>query len=361
MRHMLPRLEGREAPARVMVYLSPVVAIALTAGVSALIFWSMGRNPWTGLTVLFLSPLSSVYNLSELALKATPLLLCGEGIALGVRGNVWNIGAEGQFTIGAIAGGGLALAVGSHGSWWLVPTMLIAGTLGGMAWAAIPAFLKTRFNAHEILTTLMLSYVAIQFLGYLVHGPWRDPHGYNFPQSKQFAPDAMMPLLISGTRLHIGFLIALGTVPLVSLILRRTFLGFQIRVVGLAPNAARYAGFSQARTVWFCLLFSGALAGLAGIFEVAGPIGQLQPVISPGYGFAAIIVAFLGRLDPWGVLFASFLMALIYLGGDDLQIVMQMPLAITDVIQGLLLFFVLGTDLLVSYRLRWRTPEGKGI
>ncbi len=335
-----------------MLWASPLLAAVLSAIAIAVLFLLFRLNPFDALSVLFVAPLSSTDNLAELALKATPLLLCAIGIAVGVRAQVWNIGAEGQFTMGAIAGGGVALLLGGHGYPWLLPLMCVCGVLGGMAWAAIPAFLRTKFNAHEILTTLMLTYVALQFLSYLVHGPWRDPQGFSFPQTKMFEQDALLPMLIEGTRLHVGFLVALGVVPLAGLLLGRTLMGFQIRVVGLAPAAARYAGFSDAATVWFCLLLSGALAGLAGIFEVAGPGGQLTPNISPGYGFAAIIVAFLGRLNPIGILLASFLMALLYLGGEGLQVSMQVPVAVSGVIQGMLLFFLLACDVLIGFRVR---------
>ncbi len=345
-------LVARAAPSRTMVYAAPVLAALLSiAGVAAL-FAVLGRDPAQALKILFIDPLATSDGLSELALKAVPLLLCAVGIAVGVRAGVWNIGAEGQFTMGAIAGGGVALQFGGQDHGWLLPLMGLAGIAGGAAWAAIPALLKTRFNAHEILTTLMLNYVAIQFLGFLVHGPWKDPQGYSFPQSKQFEPDALLPMLVPGTRLHVGAVVALLIVPLVWLLLGRTLLGFQVRVVGLAPAAARYAGFSWAKIVWFCLLLSGGLAGLAGIFEVAGPIGQLTPEISPGYGYAAIIVAFLGRLHPLGILFASLLMALLYIGGEGLQMTLQLPLAVTGVTQGMLLFFLLACDVLIAYRVR---------
>ena len=339
-----------------MVWASPLLAGVLSIIAIALLFALFGRDPAAALDALFIAPLASTDNLAELALKATPLLLCAIGIAVGVRAQVWNIGAEGQFTMGAIAGGGIALAFGGAGHAWLLPLMCLCAVLGGAAWAAVPAFLRTRFHAHEILTTLMLTYVALQFLSYLVHGPWRDPQGFSFPQSRQFDADALLPILVDGTRLHGGALAALAAVPLAWVLLGRTLIGFQIRVVGLAPAAARYAGFSEPRTVWFCLLLSGALAGLAGVFEVAGPEGQLTPTISPGYGFAAIIVAFLGRLHPLGILLASLLMALLYLGGENLQLTMQVPIAVTGVIQGLLLFFMLACDVLIAYRIRLVRP-----
>ncbi len=344
------RLEARAQPLRAMLWLSPVIAVLASVAAAAGLFALLGRDPLVALYTMFVAPLGTVMGLTELALKATPLLLCAIGIAVGCRANVWNIGAEGQFTLGAIAGGGVALAFGDQ-PWVLVP-MLLAGMAGGMAWAAIPAFLRTRCNAHEILTTLMLSYVAVQILGWLVHGPWQDPEGFNFPQTRQFTPQATLPLLIAGARVTIGALFALAAVPLASVLLGRTMTGYRLRVAGLAPGAARYAGFSGDGVVWFSLLLGGGLAGLAGICEVAGPVGQLQPVISPGYGYAAIIVAFLGRLNPVGILFAALLMALVYLGGEGLQMDLQLPQAATGVIQGMLLFFLLAADVLILYRPR---------
>ncbi|HET9019257.1 MAG TPA: ABC transporter permease [Acetobacteraceae bacterium] len=352
-------LQPRAKAARAMVWLSPVIAAGLSVIGITLLFAVLGRNPVEALYTLFVAPLATLDGLSELGLKATPLLLCAVGIAIGVRADVWNIGAEGQFTLGAIVGSGVALAYGGQGHWWMIPAMLLAGIAGGMGWAAIPALLRTRFNAHEILTTLMLAYVSIQLLGYLVHGPWKDPEGYSFPQTKQFESDATLPVLITGMRLHIGALFALAAVPLGSILLGRTMMGFRIRTVGAAPAAARYAGFSRNATVWFCLLLSGGLAGLAGICEIAGGNGQLTPVISPGYGFAAIIVAFLGRLNPVGILFSSLLMALLYLGGEGLQVSMQLPIAVTGTIQGMLLFFLLAADVLINYRLRLLPARAK--
>lgn len=346
------KLEARARQSRALACLSPLAAAALTLACGAVLFAALGYDPAAALAAYFVKPLSTRYGLAELALKATPLALCATGLAIGFRGNVWNIGAEGQLTMGAIAGGGLALAFPDGAAWWLLPAMLAAGIAGGAAWAAIPAFLRTRFNANEILTTLMLTYVAQLVLSHLVHGPWRDPAGYNFPESSQFGENALLPVLLDGTRLNLAALLALAAVALGWVLTARSFLGFQIKVVGLALPAADYAGFSHARVVWLSLLLSGGLAGLAGIAEVAGPIGQLLPRISPGYGFAAIIVAFLGRLHPLGVLLASLLMALVYLGGESAQVTLGLPLAVTGVFQGMLLFFLLAGDLFVRYRVR---------
>ena len=346
------RLERRALASRTWFYASPPLAVLLSALAAAALFAALGRDPALALRTMIVTPLSSAYGLAELGLKATPLLLCAVGIAVGVRANVWNIGAEGQFTIGAISGGGVALWFGDEGGAAVLPLMLLAGVAGGLAWAALAALLRTRFNAHEILTTLMLSYIAIQLLGYLVHGPWQDPDGFSFPQSRQFGPDALLAPLVAGTRLTLASVFALASVPCAAVLLGRTLAGFRLRVAGLAPEAARYAGFGAAGSVWLGLLLGGGLAGLAGVCEVAGPIGQLTPVISPGYGFAAIIVAFLGRLHPVGILLASLLMALLYLGGEQLQVSLQVPLAATGVVQGMLLFFLLATDALVLFRPR---------
>ncbi|MGI9415932.1 MAG: ABC transporter permease [Hyphomicrobiales bacterium] len=349
---MLLRLEPRQFTSKWMQYTTPLIAAALTVVTGIILFSALGSDPFLALYTFFVKPLTSVYGLGEWAIKAMPLLLCAIGLSVGFRGNVWNIGAEGQLTMGAICGGGIALAFWGDEGPWLLPLMLIAGGLGGMAWGAIPAFLKNRFNANEILTSLMLTYVAIQLLGYLVHGPWRDPDGYNFPETRLFNDYGLLPVLVENTRLHLGVPIALVFLVIVWVFMSRTFHGFKVSVAGQAPAAAAYAGYSRKGVVLLSFLISGALAGLAGISEVAGTIGQLQPIVSPGYGFAAIIVAFLGRLHPFGILLASLLMSLMYLGGEALQINLNLPLAVTGVFQGLLLFFVLGSDVLVRYRIR---------
>ena len=349
---MLLRLEPRQFTSKRMQYAAPLIAAVLTLVAGVILFSALGQDPIVALHTFFVRPLTSVYGLGEWALKATPLLLCAIGLSVGFKGNVWNIGAEGQLTMGAVCGGGVALAFWGEEPFFLLPMMLIAGVLGGMAWGAIPSFLKNRFNANEILTSLMLTYVAIQILGYLVHGPWRDPEGFNFPQSRIFGDAGILPVIFEGTRFHAGVLLALVCLVVIWVFMSRTFQGFKVSVAGQAPAAAAYAGYSRKQVVLLSFLISGGLAGLAGITEIAGTINQLQPIISPGYGFAAIIVAFLGRLHPLGILFASLLMSLMYLGGEQLQIHLKLPLAVTGVFQGMLLFFVLGADVLVRYRIR---------
>ncbi len=346
------RLEPRPEPSRVAAALSPLVAAAATLIVGFALFAALGRDPWQALHVFFVKPIETRYGMGELLLKAGPLMLCAVGLAAGYRANVWNIGAEGQLTMGAIFGGGVALAFQGSTSALVLPGMIVAGALGGMVWAAIPAFLRTRFNASEILVSLMLVYVAGYTLSLLVQGEWRDPEGYNFPQSKMFGATALLPNLLSGTRLSAGFLIAVAAVAVAWLLMNRSVAGYRMRVAGLAPAAAAYAGISLRRTVWIGMLTGGGCAGIAGVNEIAGPLGQLMPSISPGYGFAAIIVAFVGRLHPVGILFASLLLSLLYLGGEAAQMELALPSAVTGLFQGTLLFFLLAADVLINYRPR---------
>lgn len=350
------RLEARAEPSRLMAYLSPLLAAVLTAGAGFLLFSLLGKNPIDAFYTFFIHPIRDLNGIGELLQKASPLMIIGVGLACGYRANVWNIGAEGQLILGAICSGGVALFFHDTQSAlvlpMVLPLMLLAGLLGGMAWAAIPAFLRTRFHTNEILVSLMLVYVASLLLGWLVHEPWRDPDGFNFPQSRMFEDFALYPILIAGTRLNLGFLVSLAVVAAGYILLNRSFIGFQMQVGGLADAAARYAGFKAKRLVWLGMLLGGGAAGIAGMGEVAGPIGQLQPLVSPGYGFAAIIVAFVGRLQPFGILLASLLMSLLYLGGEAAQIGLALPSAITGLFQGMLLFFLLGSDVFINYRLR---------
>ncbi|MEQ1613306.1 MAG: ABC transporter permease [Hyphomicrobiaceae bacterium] len=348
------RLEPRREPSQAMVYATPFIAVALTLVAGFLLFAAMGRDPLQAMFLIFVKPLTSLNGLAELTVKATPLVLIATGLAVGFRAGVWNIGAEGQFTIGALTGGAVALAVYPAGGVWLLPLMMLAGILGGMAWAAIPALLRTRFNANEILVSLMLSYVAVLLLSLLVHGILRDPEGANFPESRLFQAAGLIPNLIPGTRAHFGALAALLAVAAIQLLLSRHLAGYQVKVLGMAPRAARFAGFSENRIVWGCFLLSGGLAGIAGLIEAAGPVGQLVPSLPVGYGFTAIIVAFLGRLHPIGILFAGLLIGLTYIGGEMAQIAMRLPSATISIFQGLLLFFLLASDVLVRFRPVWR-------
>ncbi len=351
---MIPYLERRAEHSQTMVYLSPIIALGLTILGGVVLFSMLGKNPVQAMHAFFVAPLTSLYGWAELGVKASPLVLIGVALSIGFRAGVWNIGAEGQLTLGAICGGCVGLWFYPVDSVFVLPLMMIGGILGGMLWASIPAFLKTHFNANEILTSLMLTYVALLLLSLLVHGPLRDPDGFNFPESRIFHDAASLPIILNGTRLHLGTIFALIAVGGIWLLLSKSLIGFQVKVIGQAPAAGRHAGFSVNRIVWFALLLGGGMAGLAGMFEVSGPIGQLLPSISPGYGFTAIIVAFVGRLHPVGSLFAGLLIALSYLGGENAQITLNLPIAVTGVFQGMLLFFLLACDVLIRYRIRYR-------
>ncbi|AMM23632.1 ABC transporter permease [Variovorax sp. PAMC 28711] len=346
------KLEARPQLSKFWSYGSPILALLITVLIGMALFAALGKDPVKGLLVFFWEPIRSGYALGELMVKATPLLIIALGLAVCFRSNVWNIGAEGQFVIGAIAAGYVALLADKNTGPWIVPAILAAGVLGGMFWAAIVALLRDRFNANEILVSLMLVYVAVLVLGYMVAGPLKDPMGFNFPQSKNFDAVTQIPRLMKGSRVSIGLVIALGGVAALWIFLFRTRAGFAQQVGGLAPAAARYAGFSARRAVWIALLVSGGAAGLAGALEVAGPIGQLTPYVPAGYGFAAIIVAFVGRLHPVGMVFSAILMSMFYIGGELAQSRLGLPKSLTGVFQGLLLFTLLACDTLIAYRVR---------
>ncbi len=347
-------VERRPQPSRLWRWAAPPVALLATLAAGLVLFALLGHDPGAALTAYFITPVASLYGLGELGVKATPLVLIATGLALGFRAGVWNIGAEGQLIMGAIGAGLVALASwGLEGS-WIFPTMLLAGTAFGILWALVPAELRVRLGVNEILVSLMLVYVADLLLKALVFGPLKDPEGFGFPQSRLFEEPALAPVILAGTRLHVGAVFALLAVALAWWFTARTLQGFAWRVEGLAPRAARYAGFAEGRIVRYAFILSGGLAGLAGALEVAGPIGQLLPSVSPGYGFTAIIVAFLGRLHPLGVLLAGLVVALSYIGGENAQIEVGLPEAVTGVFQGLLLFFLLAAEFLVHYRIRRR-------
>ena len=352
-------LEQRPERSRAMSVISPLIAIALTVIAGAIIFAASGLDPLRALFIYFVEPVTTLWSIEELIVKTAPLVLIGVGLAVCFRANIWNIGAEGQLTVGAIAGASVPILAPHWDSFLVLPLMLLLGTLGGMAWAAVPALLRNRFGVNEILTSLMLVYVAQYLLDWLVRGPWRDPGGYNFPESIEFQAWQSLPTLGAG-RVHLGALLALIAVALLFVFMARTLKGFEIRVSGEAPRAAAFGGFSRSRTVWLCFGISGGLAGLAGICEVAGPVGQLQPSISPGYGFIAIIVAFLGRLNPVVVLLAGLVLGISYLGGESAQIVLGISGKTTQVFQGMLLFFILACDTLIRYRLRFGRRPGGG-
>jgi simple sugar transport system permease protein len=353
-------LERRVAQSPFIEFLAPLLAIAMAVLIGGALLAAIGKSPQQAFLVYFVEPFSDAWSLQELAIKASPLILIASGLAFCYRANLWNIGAEGQFVIGGLVGGTIAVVTHgmdhSWGGYWILPAMLFAGALAGLLYAMIPAFLRVKVGASEILTSLMLVYIAEITLDYFVRGRLRDPKGFNFPQSVPFEDIARLPFLAEGERLHAGILFALAAVFLASFVFRRTLFGFDVKLGGSAPKAARFAGFSEGRLTFAVFAISGAAAGLAGVCEVAGQIGQLQPVISPGYGFSAIIVAFLGRLQPWGILCAGLVLSLTIIGGENAQIAMKVPLDMTRVFQGTLLMCVLAMDVFTRYRLRliWR-------
>lgn len=328
------------------------VALILTLLIASVLLAAIGLDPLSSLHRIFIKPLNSIYGISELLAKATPLITIGVVLALGFRAGVWNIGAEGQLVMGGLCGGAVALAFWGIDSFWVLPMVLFGGTVGGLFWGAIPAFLKVRYHANEILVSLMLTYVAILLLSVMVHGPLRDPDGFNFPESRLFHDAATLPKLFSAGRGHLGFVFAIAFAIVGTWIVKRWHFGFEMRVTGLSASAGKFAGYSRDRTVWMALLIGGAISGFAGVVEVTGNIGQLVPMISPSYGFTAIIVAFLARLHPLAVIPAGLLVALSYLAGETAQFSLGIPAASTQVFQGLLLFFLLGTSLIVNYRIR---------
>jgi len=347
------RLERRAESSQLMSYASPLLAIILMLIGGLVLFSALGKDPIEGFRIFFIRPVSDLERISELFLKATPLMLIAVGLAVGFRANVWNIGAEGQYIMGGVAASAVALYFYESEGPHILFLMVVAGSIGGMMWATIPAFLKTRFNTNEILVSLMLVYVAQLMVSWLVHGPMMDPDGFNFPQSRMFEDSALLPILIEGTRLNAAFLFAMSALVVGYIFMYRSFFGFQMQVAGFAKNAARYAGFSAKRMVWIGLLSGGGMAGIAGMSEVAGPMGQITESVGSGYGFAAIIVAFVARLNPVGIFFASLLMALLYLGGEQAQLYMNLPSSISNVFQGMLLMFLLGSDVFINYRLKW--------
>jgi simple sugar transport system permease protein len=354
------RLEKRSVPSGSLRLTAPLLAVLAMVITGFVVFSLLGQAPLQALKLFFITPLTTVYGLGELLLKATPLVLCALGLALGFRANVWNIGAEGQLTLGALCSGGVALFWAPALGGLALPLALVAGTAGGMAWAAIPAWLRTRFNTSEILVSLMLVYIAQLWLVMMLHGSWRDPDGFNFPQSRAFADGLLLPLLWEGQRANWAVWFTLVLALMSWLFSSQLFAGYRMLVAGEAPAAAAYAGFSERWTIWLALLISGGCAGLAGACEVLGPIGRLQTTISPGYGFAAIIVAFVGRLHPVGIVLAGLLMSLLYLGGENVQLELQLPSAMTGLFQGTLLFYLLAADLFINFRLRLAsTPKAR--
>lgn len=357
------QFEQRSEPSRAMIIATPIIAVLATMIAGGIMFGILGTNPFTAIRIIFWDPIFNdvvaSYTRPQLLVKAAPLVLMAIGLSFGFRANVWNIGAEGQFIIGAIFGGGTALACYPYESVLIFPLIILMGAVGGFLWAMIPALLKIKFNANEILVSLMLVYVAINFLSAMVTGPLKSPVGMGFPESRNFNEygSAFNAEMISNTGLHFGVIAMMAAVIVGYIALTRHLFGFQIRVSGQSTKASKFAGINPNLTIALCLGVSGALAGMAGLFEVAGPAGKLSTNFPLGYGFTAIIVAFLGRLNPVGILFAGLLMSLTYIGGELAQFQLQIPAAAIQAFQGMLLFFLLGVDILINFRIRQKSKR----
>lgn len=359
------RLEKRPSPSTFWSYAAPVLAVVLTMFAGGLLFLVLGKNPVAAIRAIFWDPLFgdfAAYFRGQLLVKAAPVILIAVGLSLGFRAGIWNIGAEGQYIMGALFGGGLGLAFYPTEHWFIFPLCILAGAFGGWLWAMIPAVLKVRFQTSEILVSLLLVYVAQAFLASMSLGLLKNPEGMGFPGSRNLSqyPATANPELIAGSGIHWGVISAAIAVVLAWIVLEKHVIGFQIKLAGLAPRAARYAGVAPSRLVLICMGISGALAGMAGFFEVAGPAGQIKIGFEVGYGFSAIIVAFLGRLNPFGILLAGLLMALTYVGGENAAMSLGLPSSAIKAFQGMLLFFLLAVDIFTNYRLRlisWRAAQ----
>lgn len=349
----MPHLVHRERASLTMKIAAPLVAVAVAIMMNAALYLVIGRDIGAVLHAMLIEPVTSWASFSEVLLKTGPLLLIAQGLAIGFRAKVFNIGAEGQFILGAIFASAIPVYYPMATGFWIWPTMLLMGAIGGALWAWLTAVWRIRFNANEILVSLMLSLVAAQILNYLLLGPWKDPNGFNFPQSVMFQYDAMVPILIEGTRVNWSFPLTLVSVVIAYVFMQKSFMGYRLEVGGLAPRAAGYAGFSDRQAIWLSLMIGGFAAGLAGAAEVAGPLGQLQRSISTGYGYAAIIVAYLGGLHPIGILISALLMAILYIGGDNAMVSANLPIAAVRVFQGSLLIAYLVAATFVRYRLEW--------
>jgi len=337
-----------------------LAAVLLALVLAALLLAATGKNPGEVLFAMLDGAFGSKYGMQESLVRAIPLLLCGLGVALAARMRLWNIGAEGQFYLGAVAATGVALKAGYMPAVLLLPLMLIAGAAAGGLWAAFAGWMKTALKMNETISTLLLNYVAINWVTYLVYGPWKDPKGSNFPLSPILSKAAWLPAVWG--RAHVGFFVALAAALLLWWALRATRWGYQVRVIGESPAAAAYAGMSSGRQILLVLFISGALAGLAGMMEVSGVVHRLQTSLSPGYGYTAIILAWVAKLSPLALVPVALLFGGLQNGGYSVQ-TLGVPLATVGMIQGLLLFTVLGTELLTTHRLQFvvRPPRAKEV
>ena len=356
------RFEKRPEPSRLMLTLSPVIAVAMTMLVGAIIFWAIGYDGPRAVAEIFFTPVFASYKWPDVGAKAAPLILIALGLTLGNRAKIWNIGAEGQYLVGALGGAGVAMVTQAYTGWWIIPTMIVAGVVAGGLWAAIVAWLRNRFGVNEILSSLMLVYVALQLLNYLVAGPWKDPNGQNFPQTAPFTPAQHLLADPFGLPFPPGLYVAFALSLVFWVVMSRSEYGLGVRIVGDAPKAARYAGYRQTTAVWTTLTISGAMSGLAGVLEAMTQAGQINLGFPSGYGFTAIIVSFLGRLHPLGIVLAGLVLAISYVGGQVAQTVVHVPSATAGIFQAMMLFFILASDVLVRrrFRIEWDVAKPVG-
>ncbi len=330
-----------------------LLAILIALTLVGVIFWSYGTPPLRAYGIILRGTLNA-QAFPEVFRNAIPLLLAGVGLTLAFRAQFFNIGAEGQILLGAVAATWVALFSPVPPAWKL-PAMFLAGFIGGAIWGFIPALLKLRFAVNEVISTLMLNYVALYLVSWLIHGPWKGQEMRGFAFTDTFPAAAQIPV-IPGTRVHwitlaLGLILAVGA----ALLLARTRFGFEIRVQGQSPDAARYAGIDPFRTTLAVMLLAGGAAGLAGVGEVGGIHRRLLDPneISLGFGYAAIIVAWLARGSPLAAILTASFLGLIYASGDVMRVALQMPARVTDVFNGLILFCLIGSERLLYYRLRW--------
>jgi ABC-type uncharacterized transport system permease subunit len=345
------KLEKRREPSMTMLVVTPVVSVLVTMLIGIVVFDLLGIDGLKAVTDIFITPLITSYKWQDVAVKAAPLIIIALGLSVANRAQVWNIGAEGQYIVGALSATGVGLAFGTVGGPLVVALMVAAGVIGGAVWAAVPAGLRTRFSVNEILSSLMLTYVAAQMLSYLVGGPWKDPEGRNFPVTAPLVDSQTLPVLGTST-VHLGVLVAIVLPFVFWYLMSRSVFGFQVRVVGSAPNAARHGGFDGRQTIWLAMIISGGMAGLAGSLEFTGVLHKMDLGFPSGYGFTAIIVCFLGRLNPIGCLIAGIVLAVTYVGGQMAQTSVKIPNSTAGIFQAMMLFFILASDILVRYRIK---------
>lgn len=342
------RLEKRLNPSRAMNVMVPAGSILAALIVCAVFLSITGRNALEVYTAMLSGALGSKYGLTETVVKAIPLMLCALGISAAFRMQLWNIGGEGQFYMGAFAASWLPLMFPDTSAVMMLPIMFVFGAAAGGLWGLVPALLRARWNVNEIITTLMLNYVAVLWVDYLVYGPWKDPKGFNFPLSAKFPESALLPT-IGDSRIHLGLLFAAAIACLFWLVFFRSRWGYEIRVIGASEQAARYAGMNIRKNIFLVMMLSGAVCGIAGMSEVSGITGRLQPGISPGYGYTAIIIAWLSKLNPLVIMAVAVLFGALQVGGYFVQ-TMGIPASVAGMLQGAILFFVVGGEFLTRYR-----------